>query len=446
MVRFCFSALLLCSFFLTSLAADCRAVSWGTLYDVTILDAPWADPANGYTRVTDIDRRGRILGEGARERHPAFHDWFLHEEGTFTPLGDPGVFTAMNDRGQFVGYGRFNEVLPNVLLPFLYEDGVAIPLIPPVAGPFQAFAYDINNRGDIVGAYEDIPYRGAHGYLHKDGVFTILDVPDAYGTQFIAVNDRGVALGRYETNDHIGLHGVLYVRNRFEYFDVPGARSTNPTGINDRGEIIGTYLDENGAHGFLLDRRGFTTLDVPDSDGTWPAAINNRGQVVGSYLVKGGKGRLDYDYAGFVYENGVFVLTDPQLLVPHGINDKGEIIGSFVELDLYFENHAFVARPRKGLDVSPRRIAAGETVMVTWSGIAAPTATDWIGLYHRGTDHTEFLDWLYVSCTQIPDQPQVSGSCSYAVPSWLAPGRYELRLLANDQFSELLATTLLRVE
>ena len=98
------------------------------------------------------------------------------------------------------------------------------------------------------------------------------------------------------------------------------------------------------------------------------------------------------------------------------------------------------------LEVSPRRIAAGETVMVTWSGIAAPTATDWIGLYHRGTGHTEFLDWLYVSCTQIPDQPHASGSCSYAVPSWLAPGRYELRLLANDQFSDLLATTPLRVE
>ena len=36
------------------------------------------------------------------------------------------------------------------------------------------------------------------------------------------------------------------------------------------------------------------------------------------------------------------------------------------------------------LSVSPTTIAAGGAVTVSWSGIANPTATDWIGLYAPG--------------------------------------------------------------
>jgi hypothetical protein len=47
---------------------------------------------------------------------------------------------------------------------------------------------------------------------------------------------------------------------------------------------------------------------------------------------------------------------------------------------------------------------------------------------------------MYVSCSKTAGSPQSSGSCPFVVPSALAAGVYELRLLANDGFT-LLATS-----
>ena len=93
------------------------------------------------------------------------------------------------------------------------------------------------------------------------------------------------------------------------------------------------------------------------------------------------------------------------------------------------------------LSVSPTTIAAGGTVTATWSGIATPTATDWIGLYTPGAANTAFIDWIYVSCSQTPGAARASGSCPFLVPTTVAPGTYQLRLLANDGFTTLLATS-----
>ena len=87
--------------------------------------------------------------------------------------------------------------------------------------------------------------------------------------------------------------------------------------------------------------------------------------------------------------------------------------------------------------MSPAVIPAAGTVIANWSGIPAPTATDWIGLYRVGAANSEYIDWLYVSCSQTPGIPQASGSCPFLIPDQLAAGTYELRLLANDGFSNL---------
>ena len=93
------------------------------------------------------------------------------------------------------------------------------------------------------------------------------------------------------------------------------------------------------------------------------------------------------------------------------------------------------------LSVSPTTIAAGGTVTATWSGIATPTTTDWIGLYAPGAANTAFIDWIYVSCSKTPGAAQASGSCPFVVPTTVAPGTYQLRLLANDGFTTVLATS-----
>ena len=89
------------------------------------------------------------------------------------------------------------------------------------------------------------------------------------------------------------------------------------------------------------------------------------------------------------------------------------------------------------LGVSPGTVARGGTVTATWSGITAPSATDWIGLYSPGAPDTSYLAWIYVSCSQAPGAPRAAGSCGFVIPAGVATGSYELRLLANDGFTRL---------
>jgi probable HAF family extracellular repeat protein len=114
----------------------------------------------------------------------------------------------------------------------------------------------------------------------------------------------------------------------FTAIDVPGAAGTFSGGINARRQIVGTYQisARSPAHGFVYDGSVFVTLDVPPSWGpaTQLYGINDRGQIVGSYNGE------DLMVHGFVYENGDFTSLD----VPGasrtdalGINNHGEIVG-----------------------------------------------------------------------------------------------------------------------
>ena len=82
------------------------------------------------------------------------------------------------------------------------------------------------------------------------------------------------------------------------------------------------------------------------------------------------------------------------------------------------------------LGASPTSIAAGGSVTATWSGICAPTSTDWIGLFAPGAPNTTYLTWRSTTGT-------ASGSVPFTIPAWLAPGTYELRLFSNGGFTRL---------
>ena len=97
----------------------------------------------------------------------------------------------------------------------------------------------------------------------------------------------------------------------------------------------------------------------------------------------------------------------------------------------------FAVTGATSLSVSPTSAPAGGTLTASWSGIAAPSATDWIGLFVPGAASTAFIDWIYVSCSKTAGSPAASGACSFLLPRTLAPGTYELRLLANNGFTTL---------
>jgi len=89
-----------------------------------------------------------------------------------------------------------------------------------------------------------------------------------------------------------------------------------------------------------------------------------------------------------------------------------------------------VAVPPGTIAVSPATVTPGATVTANWSGIAAPTAADWIGLFVPGAPNTSYLAWRFTTGT-------ASGSMPFTIPATLAPGTYELRLFANSGFTRI---------
>src|SRR5262249_60184692 len=84
--------------------------------------------------------------------------------------------------------------------------------------------------------------------------FTTIDVPfsGVSETQAIGINNRGQIVGFY--NDSTGTHGFVDDNGRFDTINVPipGAIGTALNGVNDRGQIVGNYDTSGGLeNGFL---------------------------------------------------------------------------------------------------------------------------------------------------------------------------------------------------
>jgi probable HAF family extracellular repeat protein len=71
----------------------------------------------------------------------------------------------------------------------------------------------------------------------------------------------------------------------------------------------------------------YTGIDVPGATLTFPFGINNRGQVVGFYL------DADLVRHGFQFEDGVLTRIDHPLAAAdtqaHDINDRGQVVGLY---------------------------------------------------------------------------------------------------------------------
>jgi hypothetical protein len=106
------------------------------------------------------------------------------------------------------------------------------------------------------------------GFLLDRGRYTAFEVAGAVTQTFpIGINDRGQIVGYYDDAD--GLHGFLRKKDgRFSRIDFPGARATEAFKINNRGQVVGLYdettpFDFADGRGFLLDQGRFTRIDVP---------------------------------------------------------------------------------------------------------------------------------------------------------------------------------------
>ncbi len=220
----------------------------------------------------------------------------------------------------------------------------------PASAGINTRPQDINERGDIVGRYEDksgVP----HGFLRSaNGTFTApIDFPGAAnGTAIRGINFAGDMVGKFF--DSSGQqHGFLRTSTRSVAFDVPAslgavAGSTQPDGLNDADEIVGDYQINTPipgygivpvGHGFLRSPDGsFQRVDFPGGDSTTVSGINNLHDIVGFYIVLHSDATIEIH--GFLRTaEGTYKTVDAPAstgatdTVPNRINDRREIAGYY---------------------------------------------------------------------------------------------------------------------
>jgi hypothetical protein len=184
-------------------------------------------------------------------------------------------------------------------------------------GAGYSIASSINTNGVIVGVYA-APGIGLHCFVFSAGIYTTIDVPSSapgpffggFATQCRGINDQDQIVGAYNTPPPAGSppgtppsrHGFLlsgstftggvFIPGVFIPINVPNASPTDPTRINNLGQIVGRYRNQSGFHGFLLDAAtlanpipAVTSIDFPGATETVlsPGGINDKGDIVGTY-------------------------------------------------------------------------------------------------------------------------------------------------------------------
>jgi probable HAF family extracellular repeat protein len=204
-----------------------------------------------------------------------------------------------------------------------------------VPGAIATIASDINDVGQIVGAYTTDTVT--HGFLYSGGTFTTIDMPplgptfEPVDTSLSGINNAGQIVGSlYQPSFYVGYvenstrrqYGFVLDSNGMAVLERLGSPVYEANGINNLGQIVGSFFDSTGEHGFIDTNGVFTTIDFPRASRTHVAAINNLGQIVG-----GIDGR-----AGFLETNGVFqpILFPGKNTDLYDINDAGDIIGDSV--------------------------------------------------------------------------------------------------------------------
>jgi ABC-type molybdate transport system substrate-binding protein len=90
------------------------------------------------------------------------------------------------------------------------------------------------------------------------------------------------------------------------------------------------------------------------------------------------------------------------------------------------------------LQASPGGIAPGDPVSVAWSGVAAPSATDWVAIVPLNGQDSDYVGWGYTTGA-------ASGSTAVTVPLTAPVGLYEAHLFKANTLNRLAVSNVIRV-
>jgi probable HAF family extracellular repeat protein len=321
------------------------------LYSVTDLGV-----VGGATRseARSINSSGKVAGYADFSGGWTFA--FIYSHSTITDIGtfgqDLSAAYDINDKGDVVGYS-FAPSGQGGWLPraFLYQRGVMTEL-GTFFGGGSSYASGINNRGEIVG-YADLPgVAEFRAFLYKDGMLTDLGGLDGRYSFANSINDLGQAVGSAYTSTPWGgaYHAVLYENGTVRDLGVLGLATSRAYQINNAGLIVGESQYPGGigdsTHAFVY--HADKMVDIGTLGGRSSAAfgVNNRNQVVGQADITNN----DATHA-FLFSNGSMIdlngMIDTNsgwlLYAAYDINSAGRIVG--YGRNPAGQGHAFMLNP-----------------------------------------------------------------------------------------------------
>jgi probable HAF family extracellular repeat protein len=317
----------------TLLAISVPRLFGDVVYSITDLGTLGGNSSQAYGINNHADVVGDSLGHA-----------FLYSGGTMTNLGTlgQGVASAINDKGQIVGYYSTNTQA-NYDRGFLYNGGIVRDL--GTLGGTYCVARGINNSGQIVGN-SWTTNGSSHAFLYSGGVMADLGISGgAFG-----INNSGQVVGWLNAG-----HAFLYSGGLMADLGTLGGRSSIAYGITSAGQVFGTADTTNGTpafhpqHAFLYSGGVMKDLDPLGPWNSGANAINDNGQAVGYFLV--GK---NSPTTACLFNGGL--KQDLNTLIPGGsgwtlsnaeaINNYGQIVGYGT---IGGNTHAFLLTPFRQL-------------------------------------------------------------------------------------------------
>lgn len=261
--------------------------------------------------------------------------------------------TAENDPYQ-ENFCQFSVPFGQICKGFLWRpnEQELIPL-PPLPGGNNSYAFDANDRQQIVGAAEDgvidsscvapqvFDYEAVVWRLGPNGTpFISQQLPPIAGDAVSAatqINDEGYAVGASGPCAPIGLgvgaHAVLWkTGHAIDLGNLGGVMNNIAFAINGRGQVVGVsdLAGDTSTHAFLWERGTMKDLGTlrPDDTFVLAGSINDKGEVVGFSC-----GPVDCH--GFLWQGGMmtdlnsFLPMNSPLLITNAedVNERGEIVG-----------------------------------------------------------------------------------------------------------------------
>jgi len=290
----------------------------GFKFDLGTLGGP-----NSWMNWGEINDRGQVVGDsetavldpngedicgfGTHLTCRPFLWQFLHMSALPTLGGNNGQASAINNRGQIVGFaenGTVDSSCPpgttnnRIQLPVLWEKGKAQAL--PTGSDPDGDAFWVNDQGQAVGDTGTCGGATIHAASWENGTLTTLQDLGTFALAF-SINDQDQIVGFVGSPDGTTQYGALWQNDTLTPLGIlPEDFGGIASGINNKGQVVGSNFDSkfNWSHAFIWQNNVMTDLNTlfPASSNLFAVMankINERGQISGMAIVRSGPRKGD---------------------------------------------------------------------------------------------------------------------------------------------------------